>query len=145
MNVLAPETVQRRVLGVPLSGWGLSLIGYFGSGLPYTPTNTLRERDATTRNQARLPAFVNLDLRLRKRFKAGGFTYTLFSEVRNAFDRRNVVSVYANTGRPGDDGYTLESFTGRSEEFVRLRRLLSLDPQQYAPPREIRLGFEIGF
>lgn len=145
VNVLAPETVQRRVLGVPLSGWGLSLIGYFGSGLPYTPTNTLRERDAAARNQARLPAFVNLDLRLRKRFKAGGFTYTLFSEVRNAFDRRNVVSVYANTGRPGDDGYTLESFTGRSEEFVRLRRLLSLDPQQYAPPREIRLGFEIGF
>ncbi len=145
MNVLAPETIQRRILGVPLNGWGLSLIGYFGSGLPYTPTNTLRESAATARNQARLPAFVNLDLRVKKRFKAGGFNYTLFSEVRNVFDRRNVVSVYANTGRPGDDGYTLESFTGRSEEFIRLRRLLSLDPQQYAPPREIRLGFEIGF
>ena len=145
MNVLAPETIQRRILGVPLNGWGLSLIGYFGSGLPYTPTNTLRESTATERNQARLPAFVNLDLRVKKRFKAGGFDYTLFSEVRNVFDRRNVVSVYANTGRPGDDGYTLESFSGRSEEFIRLRRLLSLDPQQYAPPREIRLGFEIGF
>ncbi len=145
MNVLAPETIQRRVLGVPLNGWGLSLIGYFGSGLPYTPTNTLRESTAIARNQARLPSFVNLDLRVKKRFKAGGFTYTLFSEVRNVFDRRNVVSVYANTGRPGDDGYTLESFSGRSEEFIRLRRLLSLDPQQYAPPREIRLGFEIGF
>ena len=145
MNVLAPEAIQRRILGVPLNGWGLSLIGYFGSGLPYTPTNTLRESTATARNQARLPAFVNLDLRVKKRFKAGGFTYTLFSEVRNVFDRRNVVSVYANTGRPGDDGYTLESFSGRSEEFIRLRRLLSQDPQQYAPPREIRLGFEIGF
>ena len=145
MNVLAPETIQRRILGVPLNGWGLSLIGYFGSGLPYTPTNTLRESTATARNQARMPAFVNLDLRVKKRFKAGGFNYTLFSEVRNVFDRRNVVSIYANTGRPGDDGYTLESFSGRSEEFIRLRRLLSLDPQQYAPPREIRLGFEIGF
>ncbi len=145
MNMLAPDTIQRRILGVPLSGWGLSLIGYFGSGLPYTPTNTLRESTATERNQARLPAFVNLDLRVKKRFKAGGFNYTLFSEVRNVFDRRNVVSVYANTGRPGDDGYTLESFSGRSEEFIRLRRLLSLDPQQYAPPREIRMGFEIGF
>ena len=145
MSLLAPETVQKRILGVPLSGWGVSLIGYIGSGLPYTPTNTLRERTPTARNQARLPAFVNLDLRLRKRFKAGGFTYTLFSEVRNVFDRRNVVSVYANTGRPGDDGYTLESFSGRSEEFIRLRRLLSLDPQQYVPPREIRVGFEIGF
>ena len=145
MNVLAPETIQRRILGIPLNGWGLSLIGYYGSGLPYTPTNTLRESTATERNQARLPAFANLDLRVKKRFKAGGFTYTLFSEVRNVFDRRNVVSVYANTGRPGDDGYTLESFSGRSDEFIRLRRLLSLDPQQYAPPREIRLGFEIGF
>ena len=145
MNMLAPDTIQRRILGVPLSGWGLSLIGYFGSGLPYTPTNTLRESTATARNQARLPAFVNLDLRVKKRFKVGGFNYTLFSEVRNVFDRRNVVSVYANTGRPGDDGYTLESFSGRSEEFIRLRRLLSLDPQQYAPPREIRMGFEIGF
>ena len=145
VNVLAPETVQRRLLGVPLRGWGMSLVGYFGSGLPYTPTNALREQTEFERNQARLPAFANLDLRLRKRFRAGRFAYTLFSEVRNLFDRRNVVSVYANTGRPGDDGYTLESYTGRSEEFVRLRRLLSLDPQQYAPPREIRFGFEIGF
>lgn len=145
VNLLAPETVQGRVLGIPLRGWGVSLVGYYGSGLPYTPTNTLREQTATAPNQARLPAFVNLDLRLRKRMKAGRFTYTLFSEVRNVFDRRNVVSVYANTGRPGDDGYTLESFAGRSQEFVRLRRLLSLDPQHYAPPREIRLGFEIGF
>ncbi len=145
LNLLAPETVRERLLGIPLHGWGLSLVGYYGSGLPYTPTNTLREQTETAPNQARLPAFVNLDFRLRKRMKAGRFTYTLFSEVRNLFDRRNVVSVYANTGRPGDDGYTLESVTGRSEEFVRLRRLLSLDPQHYAPPREVRLGFEIGF
>ncbi|MCY3772727.1 MAG: TonB-dependent receptor [Gemmatimonadetes bacterium] len=145
VNLLAPDNVQQRLAGIPLRGWGLSLVGYYGSGLPYTPTNTLREQTATAPNQARLPAFVNIDLRLRKRMKAGRFTYTLFSEVRNVFDRRNVVSVYANTGRPGDDGYTLESLTGRSQEFIRLRRLLSLDPQHYAPPREIRLGFEIGF
>ena len=145
VNLLAPDNAHRRLLGVPLGGWGLSLVGYYGSGLPYTPTNTLREQTETAPNQARLSAFVNLDLRLRKRLKAGKFNFMLFSEVRNVFDRRNVVSVYANTGRPGDDGYRLESFAGRSEEFVRLRRLLSLDPQQYAPPREIRLGFEIGF
>ena len=145
VNLLAPDTGQERLMGVPLRGWGLSLVGYYGSGLPYTPTNTLREQTATAPNQSRLPAFVNLDFRLRKRMNAGKFTYTLFSEVRNVFDRRNVVSVYANTGRPGDDGYTLESRAGRSDEFIRLRRLLSLDPQHYAPPREIRLGFEIGF
>ncbi len=145
VNLLAPDTGQERLLGVPLRGWGLSLVGYYGSGLPYTPTNTLREQTATAPNQSRLPSLVNLDFRLRKRMNAGKFTYTLFSEVRNVFDRRSVVSVYANTGRPGDDGYTLESRAGRSDEFVRLRRLLSLDPQHYAPPREIRLGFEIGF
>ena len=145
VNLLAPDTAQERFLAVPLRGWGLSLVGYYGSGLPYTPTNTLREQTATAPNQSRLPSLVNLDFRLRKRMSAGRFTYTLFSEVRNVFDRRNVVSVYANTGRPGDDGYTQESRSGRSDEFVRLRRLLSLDPQHYAPPREIRLGFEIGF
>jgi len=145
MNLLAPGNTPQKFMGMPLRGWGLSLVGYYGSGLPYTPTNTLREQTTTAPNQARLPALVNLDLRVRKLMQAGRFTYTLFSEIRNVFDRRNVVSVYANTGRPGDDGYTLESFAGRSQEFVRLRRLLSLDPQHYAPPREIRVGFEIGF
>jgi len=145
VNLLAPETLQERFLGIPLRGWGLSMIGYYGSGLPYTPTNTLREQTETAPNQARLPAFVNFDFRLRKRMTAGKFTYTLFTEVRNVFDRSNVVNVYANTGRAGDDGYTLESRTGRSDEFLRLRRLLSLDPQHFAPPREIRMGFEIGF
>ncbi len=145
VNLLASDSTRQRFIGIPLRGWGVSLVGYYGSGLPYTPTNALREQTQRAPNQAWLPAFVNLDLRLKKRMKAGRFDYTLFSEVRNVFDRRNVVRVYANTGRPGDDGYTLESFAGRSQEFIRLRRLLSLDPQHYAPPREIHLGFEVGF
>ena len=69
LNLLAPDTVRERLLGIPLHGWGLSLVGYYGSGLPYTPTNTLREQTEIAPNQARLPAFVNLDFRLRKRMK----------------------------------------------------------------------------
>ena len=86
-----------------------------------------------------------MDLRLRKRFQFRQFSYAFFTEIQNVLNYRNIISVYANTGDPDDDGYTLEAFTGQTEEFTRLRRLLSLDPQHYSPPRAFRVGFEIGF
>ena len=145
INIITPNTWRKRFLGIPLDEWSLSIIGYYGSGLPYTPTNSLGEQTDSKPNLARLPSLINMDLRLRKRFQFRQFSYAFFTEIQNVLNRRNIISVYANTGDPDDDGYTLEAFTGQTEEFTRLRRLLSLDPQHYSPPRAFRLGFEIGF
>lgn len=145
VSIITPDNWRTRFLGLPLNGWSLSLIGYMGSGLPYTPTNSLGEQTDTKPNLARLPSLVNMDLRLKKRIRFRHLSYTFFSEVRNVLNRRNIIRVYANTGDPDDDGYTLESLDGKSTEFSRLRRLLSLDPQHYSPPREFRIGFEVGF
>ena len=135
----------RRLLVIPLSDWGMSLVGQYGSGLPYTPTTAIGERLDKLPNSARLSAMFNLDLRLHKRFRLGSSSYTFFTEIENLFNRRNVINVYSNTGSPDDDGYRAENFTGKSPEFEKLRRLLSLDPQHYSPPREVRLGFEVAF
>jgi len=145
VNFISPDYWRRKFIGIPLDKWSLSIIGYYGSGLPYTPTNSIGEQTGATPNLARLPSLVNLDLRLKKRFQARRFSYAFITEIQNLLNRRNIISVYANTGDPNDDGYTLESFSGQSVDFTRLRRLLSLDPQHFSPPREFRIGIEVGF
>ncbi len=67
------------------------------------------------------------------------------TEIENLLDRRNTINVYSNTGAPDDDGYRQESLSGASPNFARLRRLLSLDPQHFSPPRETRFGVEVTF
>ena len=145
LTARTPSGWNKRLLGIPLNDWGMSLVGQYGSGLPYTPTSAIGERLHKVPNTARLPALFNLDLRLHKRFWLGSSAYTFFTEIENLFNRRNVINVYANTGSPDDDGYRAENFTGKSPEFERLRRLFSLDPQHYSPPREIRIGLEVAF
>lgn len=145
VSAYTPTTWQRRFLGMPLNDMGLTLIAQYGSGLPYTPTNSLNQQIGTVPNSARLPSSFNIDLRFRKRFAVGGTSYTFFTEIQNLLDRKNVISVYSNTGSPTDDGYSLESKLHNTPESESFRRLLSLDPQNFSSPREIRAGFELSF
>ena len=145
LTILTPPKWKTRFIGPIFRDISLTAIIYWGSGLPYTPTNSIGERIFSTPNSARLPAWMNVDLQARKRFGVGKRTVGFVAEARNVFNRRNVIGVYSNTGSPSDDGYTQENFEHQSPTFVQLRRLLSLDPQHFSPPREIRIGLETDF
>ncbi|MBI4552427.1 MAG: TonB-dependent receptor [Candidatus Latescibacteria bacterium] len=145
LSAQTPTTWRKGWLSFPLNGWGVNLISRYGSGMPYTPTTATGERIHSEPNTERLPATLNFDLRLDKRFQVGTQSCAFFTEVENLFDRRNVINVYANTGSPEDDGYRQERLSGASPEFAQLRRLLSLNPQHFSPPREVRLGVEVTF
>ncbi len=150
LSYQVPSEWNGRLFGLKLPGaWGLTAVGHYGSGLPYTPTDAMGNR-LGERNEGRLPAYYTVDMRLKKDFTIGGKgrTLSLFTEVDNLFDRRNIINVYSRTGQPDNDGHIIGTALGTSEEaaeLARLDRLYDHDPQNYSPPRTVRFGLEYNF
>lgn len=125
-----------------LGNYALSIIGRYGSGLPYTPT--FQNVQTAIENSARRPSVFNVDAYIYKNLKFGGYGAQLFLRVFNLFDRKNERDVYSDTGRAG---YTLAPlYTGG----LRPRGVNTLDeyfvrPDFYAPPRQIQVGMEFKF
>lgn len=143
-----PRNWKGHVFGLPVPGaWGLTLVGYLGSGLPYTKSDDKGTR-LGERNEGRLPAYSSVDMRFNKDMFLGanGNMLTFFVEVENLFDRRNVLNVYARTGLPDDDN--IRNTTGLAldqNQLDQLNNLYDHDPQNYGPPRTVRLGLEFSF
>lgn len=128
-------------LGVP-GRYALSVIGRYGTGLPYSPT--FQNVQTAVENSGRKPAEFNVDLYLYKDFRFIGMKYSFFVRVFNLFDRLNEKDVFTDTGRAG---YTLAPLYSGG---VRPRGLNTLDqyfvrPDFYSEPRRIQIGFEMDF
>ena len=67
---------------------GINLIGRYGSGLPYTPNPSSPVKPDI--NSKRYPPTHNVDMLLSKRIRVGELTYTIFADVRNVFNTRNL-------------------------------------------------------
>ncbi len=117
---------------------GISLIGQFGSGLPYTPA--FAGTRISYENSERKPAQFNVDLRSYWGFSLGKATLQLHVNIYNLFDRRNEIIVYTDTGRatysliptylPEDQGYnTLSEYLNR--------------PDYFSPPRQVKIGLSL--
>ena len=66
----------------------INLIGRYGSGLPYTPNPRAPIKPDV--NSKRYPPTYNVDVLLSKRSHVGGITYTLFADIRNIFNTKNL-------------------------------------------------------
>lgn len=145
LDITIPRNWKGKLFGVTMpDSWGLTMVGYFGSGLPYTKVNSDGNR-LGERNEGRLPVNYAVDMRFNKNFHFGQKSYflTAFIEIDNMFDRKNVLNVYARTGLPDDDANSI--ITSNMEEVSRLDGLYDHDPQNYSPPRTIRTGLEFNF
>lgn len=101
-----PE-LSKQFEGVPvwlsvLSDLNANLQFAFATGSPYTPTD-LRGTPLEIGSK-RLPSYSNLDIRIDKGINLGAQRFTLFLDVRNVLDTKNVVNVHPETGKPDDDG-----------------------------------------
>jgi len=145
---------QGHFLGMNVPGaWGINLVGRYGSGLPYTVTDNMGKRVGGI-NEGRLPASYSIDMRFNKDlflYKDNLF-FSFFVEVENLFNRRNIVNVYANTGRPDDDGRRFEltadpdgSGPYTAADVNKYYKLLANDPQNLSEPRTVRMGLEFNF
>ncbi|MFQ5606338.1 MAG: hypothetical protein ACE5GA_00200, partial [Candidatus Zixiibacteriota bacterium] len=149
-DLRTPPDWEGKLFGVvPLSGaWGASAVARYGSGLPFTKQNLQTGVRIGGLNAFRMPFTFAVDTRFNRDFHFANARYFLsvFLEIENLFNRRNVVDVYSN-GLPNTDG---SSFTDggtliTQAEASRLHDLILDDPENYGPPRQIRFGVQFNF
>lgn len=155
LSYKTPRDWKGKILGMSIPGsWGLNVVGKFGSGLPYTVTDISGNRLGGV-NEARMPDKYSVDMRFNKDVyvaKQSQVFFSFFVEVENLFNRRNIVGVYSNTGRPDYDGRDYSSTndpdgTGpyTADDVNYYYRLLTDDPENYSAPRTVRVGAEFNF
>ncbi|MCK5834017.1 TonB-dependent receptor [bacterium] len=122
--------------------WGLNMIFQYGSGFPYTPdirnpnwTPEPGEKSWERENALRMPQHYNIDLRFNKDFNFKSLDYSFFFLISNLTNRRNVESVYSQTGEP-DDPYIEDYGEDVVYDFAQ-------NPTHWSSPRNIRVGLEI--
>lgn len=124
--------------------WGISLIGRFGSGMPYTPSQSLDVSKLLTNTEIK-PSYYNIDLKAQKSMVISKFNITLFARVFNLFDVKNEVNVYTDSGTAN---FTLEEYLRQQQDLPALVNTLSeyyRIPYYYSEPRRVELGFSIQF
>jgi outer membrane receptor for ferrienterochelin and colicin len=153
LDYRTPRDHKSRIFGVKVpSSAGLNVLFSYGSGMPYTKSDNDGNRVGLP-NEGRMPAAYSVDLKLNKDIyfsKTSESFITVFVEVENLFDRRNVINVYSNTGKPDDDGWDPSLAVdldgdGTTVQETEVRRLLANDPQNFDTPRQIRWGLEVIF
>ena len=125
-----------------VDSWGLSLIGRFGSGMPYTPTQSLDVSKLLTNTEIK-PSLYNIDLKAHKSIIISQYRVTLFARIFNLFDVKNEVNVYTDSGTAN---FTLEEYLRQQQNLPALVNTLNeyyRIPYFYSQPRRIELGFSI--
>lgn len=153
------------------SNTGLNIIARAGSGTPYTrqlnATNEGAIGGGTTSridgsiNGSRLPWQFRIDARLdkdiplnfgKKEGKPKPANLTIYLQVLNILNTKNIIRVYRLTGNPDDDGYLAaaefqNNIAAQNDEqsYRDLYGIKINNPNNYSQPRRIRLGVMFNF
>jgi len=114
------------------NNWSVNIVGSYGSGLPYTPLSA-RGLRLDEPNSARMPWTMTVNMRATKFFKFMGLKYTLYADIYNLFNKKNVLSVFGSTGKPDA---TLDF--DDTQDWVHR-------PNFFDQPRTLLLGLAVGF
>lgn len=145
---------QRHILSSTVTltrpgSWGLSMIGQFGTGYPYTPLLIEQKIDQLPK-QGRKPATHNVNLHVYKDFQIGRAQMRLFGKMFNVLDHLSERFVFDDTGRAT---YSLNGRRGTHASWESYYGQLGVNdlatyntrPQYYSRPREVRLGITLSF
>jgi hypothetical protein len=133
ISIQLPRGSGPEIGGVrPLENISASLIFRANAGRPYTPVNI--DGYSLESNSERRPWTFQWDMRLYRDFNMFGLRYSLFADVRNLLNRKNVSSVFTRTGKPDDPG---PDATGASDGYDRFH--------YFGSPRRINVGLRIYF
>lgn len=131
--------------------WSLSLISFFWSGQPYSPTFVERYDilEVEYDNAAEKPFRWSIDLKAKKHFELFGYKMTAFLKIDNLLDQLNEEYVYSSTGTADHNARLPENESLEIERLAQQNHftLYEIDnrPQWYSSPRRIQLGFEVNF
>ncbi len=124
--------------------WGFSMIGQYGSGFPYTPTQSENLTKILT-NSLTKPATFDMDLRAYYDIMISDFKLNLFARVYNVFDIRNEVNVYGDSGTAD---FTLAERLRRQDNSLELVNSIDdfyRNPTFYSEPRRVEVGLSFSF
>lgn len=141
------------VTGAVPQGWGPALFGVkplaglegtavlrLLSGLPFSRVAPGTDSIIGPPNDGRLPSTMTVDLLVRRPLRLGSLSGSLYLDVRNLFNRRNLVAVRRDTGQPAIDQATLQAMADTAYlahpepipyESPRYRRWADLDGNGY--------------
>jgi len=101
LQAKVPERGGPAVLGVrPASGLEAAAVLRFATGLPYSRVDTTGDSLIGLPNDYRLPSQYTVDLLVRRPVRIGGFVGSVYVDVRNLLDTRNLIAVRRDTGQP---------------------------------------------
>jgi outer membrane receptor protein involved in Fe transport len=109
------DSAGPRVVGVrPFAGLEAAAIVRVSSGLPFTMTNETGDTLIGVPNSHRLPMLQTVDLLLRKLLRLGRWQGSLYVDVRNLLNRRNIEAVRRETGQPNFTPQAIDSLAERA-------------------------------
>jgi len=124
--------------------WGFSFIGQYGSGFPYTPTQSLNISALLTNSEIK-PSYINVDMRAYKDFQIEMMKLSVFLRVYNLFDIKNQVGVYNDSGTAD---FTIDEFLRRQQNLPAIVNTLDeyyRNPTMYSEPRRVEFGTTLFF
>lgn len=157
-----------------LENTGLTVRARAASGLPYSRSRTpYSDYVAGTASQlsgsingSHRPWMFTVDLRLQRSFllnlskkDSDGVQrnvkpafLTVYIDVENIFNIKNIINVYTYTGNPDDDGYLSATEYQRQinsqidvASYINYYTMLVQNPYNYASPARVSLGVQFGF
>ncbi|MEO8139988.1 MAG: TonB-dependent receptor, partial [Gemmatimonadota bacterium] len=139
-----PSLFGARLLG-GIEGTAILRIA---TGLPFSHTNARGDSIIGLPNEGRLPATSTLDMLLRRPIRFGRMGGSVYLDVRNLLNRRNVLAVRRDSGRPGPTQAAVQALADSAYaanpypipfESPRYRRWADLDGNgQVDGPTELR-------
>jgi outer membrane receptor protein involved in Fe transport len=143
----APAETGPKIFGVrPIGGLEGSVILRVLSGLPYSLTDSLNtDSIVSLPNSQRLPTNATVDLLVRRPLHLGRADAGIYLDVRNLFNRRNVVAVRRDIGQPQPDTATVnrlaeQAYAAHPEsipyESARYRRSADLNGDGFVAGRD---------
>jgi len=143
-SIDVPEKKHIHLLGLTLpDNWYITMLSRFSTGQPYTPGTTDPAEAQKLENTATGPSTSSADLRINKTFTLAGLRFSIFADIFNLFDQKNVQIYYGFntwTGKPFRYG-DLISPSKQYYDWYTMFRLM--DPRQFSTGRYAKIGFRL--
>ncbi len=126
--------------------WDVNLLTQISTGFPYTPSGESGGEDVNILpNSERKPLTTTTDMKATKFFYLGPLKYEFLVEVKNLFDRSNILTVYSATGRP--DVSDPDNIDYNPDGSIRAIHGTEYDrdPTNWGPRREVYFGVGLSY
>jgi outer membrane receptor protein involved in Fe transport len=143
LSLISPPKQPIKLFGMYLpDNWNITLLGRFTTGRPYTPGTTDPLETRVRENGENMPTTWEADLRMNKTFDTKFVSISLFLDIYNIFNNRNVVEVNVWTGEP----YKYGDVDRPTTQIFSWKRMYSImSPYWWTSPRSAQIGLRLNF